>query len=79
METHELEIEITPGGEIRVHVKGVKGPACMEYAELIEEILGTSGTRERTSEYYEESAAVEGLTRVSHHVGGPDSRSGAQG
>jgi hypothetical protein len=74
METHELEIEITPAGEIRVHVKGVKGPACMEYAELIEEILGTSGTRERTSEYYE-----EGLTRVSHHVGGSGSRSGAQG
>ncbi len=59
METHELEIEITPGGEIKVHVKGVKGPACMEYAELLEEILGVSGTRERTSEYYETPAGVE--------------------
>ncbi len=59
METHELEIEITPGGEIKVHVKGVKGPACMEYAELLEEILGVSGTRERTSEYYEAPTGVE--------------------
>ena len=59
METHELEIEIRPGGEIRVHVKGVKGPGCMEYAELIEEILGTSGTRERTSEFYEAPTGVE--------------------
>ena len=59
METHEFEIEMAPGGEIKIHVKGVKGPACMEYAELFEEILGVSGTRERTSEYYEAPTGVE--------------------
>ncbi len=59
METHELEIEISPGGEIKVHVKGVKGPACMEYAELLEEILVVSGTRDRNREYYETPTGVE--------------------
>ena len=31
METHEFDIEIKRGGEIRIHVKGVKGPGCMDY------------------------------------------------
>lgn len=59
METHELEIEISPAGEVKVHVKGVKGPGCMQYAELVEEILGVRGNRERTSEYYESPTGVE--------------------
>lgn len=59
METHELDIEIRPDGEIRVHVKGAKGPGCLRYAEMLEEILGAKGTRELTSEYYEAQAGVD--------------------
>ncbi len=59
METHEFDIEIKRGGEIRIHVKGVKGPGCMDYADLFETILGASGTREQTSEYYEQPTGVE--------------------
>ena len=59
METHEFEIEIKPGGEVRVHVKGVKGPGCLEYARMLEEILEQEGTQELTSEYYEQPTGVD--------------------
>jgi len=59
MASHELEIEITPTGEVKAHVKGVKGPGCMEYVKLLQEILGSSGDVTRTSEYYEDPPNVE--------------------
>ncbi len=59
MEAHEFEIEIRPDGEIRIHVKGVKGPGCLEYAQMLEDILGTTSTRELTSEYYEPATGVD--------------------
>ena len=58
MKQHELDIEIRPNGEIEVHIKGVKGPECLKYADFIEQILEKQGTRELTSEYYEPSSGV---------------------
>ena len=66
METHELDIEIRPDGEVRVHVKGVKGAACMDYVKLFENILNTSAETDVTSEFYE--AATEVSARVAQHV-----------
>ena len=40
METTEFEIEIRPNGEVKVHVKGVHGQACLAYADLLAEIVG---------------------------------------
>lgn len=59
MEPHEFEIEIRPGGKVRVHIKGVKGHACMDYAKLLEQIVGSVAEVEHTSEYYEPPANVE--------------------
>jgi len=53
MENHEIEIEISKTGEVRAHIKGAKGKACLAYAELLEKIVGQMSDKELTSEYYE--------------------------
>ncbi len=58
MESHELEIEIGKDGKVRVHVKGAKGKACLEYAKLIEGIVGKTVSSETTQEYYEPDSTV---------------------
>ncbi|MCC8190762.1 MAG: DUF2997 domain-containing protein [Planctomycetes bacterium] len=58
METHELEIEIRPDGTVRTHVRGVKGPACEQYAALVQSILDGESVIERTEEYYEQPTGV---------------------
>ena len=58
MEQHDLEIEIGKDGKVRVHVKGAKGKACLDYAKLLERIVGREEGRELTSEYYEPGTGV---------------------
>ncbi|MDR1612879.1 MAG: DUF2997 domain-containing protein [Planctomycetota bacterium] len=58
METHELEIEIGPGGVVRTHVRGLKGPACEQYAVLFQRIFAGKNSVERTAEYYEPPGGV---------------------
>ena len=67
METHEIEIEVRPDGTVRAHVRGAKGTGCLEYAKLLEQLLGTKGEVQHTSEFYEEptSVAIRLETRTS--------------
>jgi len=53
MAQHDIEIDIQPDGKVRVHVKGAKGKACLEYAKWLEMIVGTLEQQRLTSEYYE--------------------------
>jgi len=53
MPQHEVEIEITKDGQVRVHVKGAKGKACMAYAKWLTQIVGKVKEQQLTSEYYE--------------------------
>ena len=53
MAQHDVEITISKNGEVKVHVKGVKGKGCMEYAEWLAEIVGKIKDKQLTSEYYE--------------------------
>lgn len=53
MAQHDVEIIITKSGEVKVHVKGVKGKGCMEYAEWLADIVGKIKDKQLTSEYYE--------------------------
>jgi hypothetical protein len=49
----EFEIEIDPSGEVKVHIKGIKGKGCMQYAELFKNIVGEIKQQNFTSDYYE--------------------------
>jgi hypothetical protein len=53
MAQHEVEISISKTGEVRVHVKGAKGKACIEYANWLTEAVGKVKNQQKTSEYYE--------------------------
>lgn len=50
-----MEIQILPSGEVKLVVKCVPGAACEAVSAAIEQSLGTVKSKERTSEYYEES------------------------
>ena len=58
MEKHELEIEILPDGKVRVEVHGAKGTECLEYAEMMEKLVGLLESKQLTAEYYEPPAKV---------------------
>ena len=49
----EVEFTIDPeSGELTLHVRGARGPACDDVAKLSKELLGEPGHEEKTSEYY---------------------------
>ena len=53
MAQHEVEITISKEGEVKVHVKGVKGKGCREYAKWLTNVVGRLKSEQLTSEYYE--------------------------
>jgi ABC-type Fe3+-hydroxamate transport system substrate-binding protein len=53
MAQEELEIEIAPDGKVTARTHGIKGAACMDWADLVARIVGREESREKTAEYYE--------------------------
>jgi hypothetical protein len=56
MAQHEVEISISKTGEVKVHVKGAKGKACLEYAQWLTQVIGKVKSQQMTSELYEPEA-----------------------
>lgn len=64
MAQHDVEITISQTGEVKVHVKGVKGKGCLEYAKWLTRVVGKVKDQQLTSEYYEpETKARINLTQ----------------
>jgi hypothetical protein len=59
MAKEELEIEIGPDGKVTVRTIGIKGPQCVDVAEVIARIVGQEESRRLTSEYYESATEVQ--------------------
>ena len=56
MKKQEIEITISPNGEVSFTIKGVKGASCMDETKFLEEALGGEILeQEKTSEYYDEA------------------------
>jgi hypothetical protein len=53
MAQHEVEITISKTGEVKVHVKGAKGKACLAYTNWLADVVGKIKDQQLTSEYYE--------------------------
>jgi len=53
MAEQELEITISPDGKVTVRTHGIKGATCMEYADLLVQIVGREEDREKTPEFYQ--------------------------
>jgi hypothetical protein len=58
MRKQDIEIVISPKGEVTFVVKGVKGPACLDETKFLEAALGGEAAvvdQQKTGEYYEQS------------------------
>lgn len=64
MAKEELEIEISPAGKVTVRTIGIKGPRCLEYAEMVARIIGQEDSRQMTSEFYETDTDVRGRVDI---------------
>ena len=54
MELEEVEVTIDADGKVHIHVRGVKGPACLELTQALEAALGSQvETRQMTPEALE--------------------------
>ena len=58
MRKQDIEIVISPKGEVSFEVKGVKGGSCLAENKFLEAALGGYAAvvdQQKTAEYYEES------------------------
>lgn len=58
MQSHDIIIKITKEGKVEAEIRGAKGKACLQYAKLLESIVGKTVQQELTAEYYEPDSAV---------------------
>ena len=49
----ELELFISDDGELKVHIKGIKGQGCLKTLESLVKDIGFVKGKELTGEYYE--------------------------
>ena len=69
MRKQDIEITISPTGQVTFTIKGVKGSSCLSETEFLEQALGGGVLdREKTSEYYEAGES----SYVSSYAGGED-------
>ncbi|MBP1906555.1 hypothetical protein J2Z32_003217 [Paenibacillus turicensis] len=55
----KIQIQIFPDGQIKAEVMGVKGKGCMDYLEVLEQLLDAEIVdSEYTAEYYETEQVV---------------------
>jgi hypothetical protein len=71
MDKKELEITISPDGEVTVRVRCVKGQSCVDETKFLEAALGGEvESRELTPEYYEQPVGGATNTQGSGRGGG---------
>ncbi|HMU38519.1 MAG TPA: DUF2997 domain-containing protein [Pseudomonadota bacterium] len=55
MARKELEITISPSGEVSVQVKNIPGQSCVDETKFLEDALGNQvKDRQLTSDYYQQ-------------------------
>ena len=60
----EIDITITPEGEVKLTVRGAPGDQCLELTKALEEELGIVVDRQKTSEFYQAEAHVADSVKV---------------
>lgn len=62
----EIELFISEDGEVKVHIKGMKGAGCVKTLESFIKETGTEKERVLTSEYYETENQSKTNTKLSN-------------
>ena len=52
LKLEEVEVEIAPDGTVKLWVKGVDGPRCIQLTAELEALLGDVLERDLSAEYY---------------------------
>jgi hypothetical protein len=61
----KLILSINKNGVVSAEVNGIKGPKCLDYITLLEDILeGKVASKEFTQEYYEQQTALNEEQRI---------------
>jgi hypothetical protein len=68
MEREEIELDIAATGEVRVHIKGLKGERCMDVVRFFQELVGPVKEQQLTREFYERDGRVRIDARAEQHV-----------
>jgi len=55
----EVQITISPNGEVKTHIMGMKGKKCLKLVEALQRELGPVKDQRLTSEYYEPDVEIE--------------------
>lgn len=56
MRKQDIEITISPTGQVSFTIKGVKGSSCMDETKFLEQALGGEVVdQQKTGEYYEQA------------------------
>lgn len=59
MRKQDIEIRISPTGEVSFTIKGVKGNSCLNETKFLEEAIGGEVLeREHTAEFYEQGGGA---------------------
>lgn len=59
----EIEVVISPNGEVRLETRGLRGQACVaETKDLLPALGDKVLTREKTREYYQQETAADRAT-----------------
>jgi hypothetical protein len=53
MRQHDVEITISKSGEVKVHIKGIKGKSCLKFGAFLADVVGKVKSQQMTSEFYE--------------------------
>ena len=56
---HEIEVIITPDGQVKLDVKGLKGPTCLTAVKKIADNVGELKATDIKPEYYEKAQAEQ--------------------
>lgn len=63
-DTQEIELFITEEGELKVHIKGIKGSGCTKVTEAIAKAMGKQANVTLTPEYYQQNAKTDTNQRI---------------
>lgn len=69
MELQEIEVTIDKKGQVKLHVRGVKGQQCLDLTKDLEKVLGAQVVaREMTSEALEDANgnAIDQTVQAKH-------------
>jgi hypothetical protein len=59
----EIELFISEEGELKLHIKGIPGPACLKTLDDLVNAVGREKERKLTNEYYQAETKQNNLNR----------------